>query len=123
MSVIHLTRAEFLKKVGDYTAIGENWKFLGDKPAIIDFYASWCGPCRALAPVLDELALEYVTKVDIYKVDIERERELAAAFGIRSVPTIFFIPLEGQPRRIKGAIAKELFKSKIEELLMAAATI
>lgn len=121
MQATHLTKAEFLNKIGDYTTIGHNWQYKGSRPAVIDFYASWCGPCRALAPILDEIATEYIGLVDVYKVDIDREKELAAAFGIRSVPTIFFIPMDGNPHRIKGAIAKELFRSKIDELLMVEA--
>lgn len=119
MKVTHLTESDFLTKVGDYTNLSTDWKFLGSKPAVIDFYASWCGPCRALSPILDEIAMEYGDRIDVYKVDIDIEKRLAAAFGIRSVPTIFFIPLDGSPHRIKGAMAKELFKHKIEELLMA----
>ena len=96
MKPIHLTKAEFLKKVVDYEGNPTEWKYLGEKPAIIDFYASWCGPCKRVAPILDELAAEYGDKIDIYKIDTEQEQELAAAFGIRSIPTLLFVPMEGK---------------------------
>ena len=93
MKTIHLTKEEFLKKVANYEANPTEWKYLGDKPCIIDFYADWCGPCKMVAPILDELAKEYSDKIYIYKVDTEAERELASAFGIRSIPTMIFIPM------------------------------
>ncbi|MFI3265968.1 MAG: thioredoxin domain-containing protein [Rikenellaceae bacterium] len=119
MQAIHLTEQEFKNKVGDYTKLGDKWKYIGDKPAIIDFYASWCGPCRALTPILDEIATEHINSIYVYKVDVDREKELALAFGIRSIPTIFFMPMQGNPRRIKGALSKSIFEAKISELLMA----
>ena len=87
MKATHLTKADFLTKVANYETNPNEWKFLGERPALIDFYATWCGPCKMLAPVLDELAEEYEGKIDIYKIDVDAEEELAALFGIRSVPS------------------------------------
>ena len=112
----HLTKETFTEKVFDYQNEKE-WKFLGDKPAIIDFYADWCGPCKMVSPILDELSKEYEGKVDIYKIDTEQQQELAAAFGIRSIPSILFVPAEGQPQMAMGALPKEAFKQAIEEVL------
>lgn len=119
MEPIHLTKAEFLKKVVDYEGNPTEWKYLGEKPAIIDFYASWCGPCKRVAPILDELAAEYGDKIDIYKIDTEQEQELAAAFGIRSIPTLLFVPMEGKPQMVQGAIGKADFEKIIQEVLLA----
>ena len=119
MKPIHLTKAEFLKKVVDYEGNPTEWKYLGEKPAIIDFYASWCGPCKRVAPILDELAAEYGDKIDIYKIDTEQERELAAAFGIRSIPTLLFVPMDGKPQMVQGAIGKADFEKIIQEVLLA----
>lgn len=119
MKPIHLTKAEFLKKVVDYEGNPTEWKYLGEKPAIIDFYASWCGPCKRVAPILDELAAEYGDKIDIYKIDTEQEQELAAAFGIRSIPTLLFVPMEGKPQMVQGAIGKTDFEKIIQEVLLA----
>lgn len=119
MKPIHLTKAEFLKKVVDYEGNPTEWKYLGEKPAIIDFYASWCGPCKRVAPILDELAAEYGDKIDIYKIDTEQEQELAAAFGIRSIPTLLFVPIEGKPQMVQGAIGKADFEKIIQEVLLA----
>ena len=118
MGTIHLTKAEFLTKVFDFESNPTEWKYSGDKPAIVDFYASWCGPCRTIAPILEELAKEYDGKVYIYKVDTEAEPELAAAFGIQSIPSILFIPMKGQPQMAKGALPKVTFKKAIDELLL-----
>ena len=103
----------------DYEGNPTVWKFLGEKPAIIDFYASWCGPCKRVAPILDELAAEYGDKIDIYKIDTEQEQELAAAFGIRSIPTLLFVPMEGKPQMVQGAIGKADFEKIIQEVLLA----
>ncbi len=113
----HLTAATFKSKVFNYET-NKEWKFEGDKPAIIDFYADWCGPCKMVAPVLEELATEYDGKVDIYKVDTEVEQELAAVFGIRSIPSILFIPKDGQPQMSAGAMPKEGFVQAINEILL-----
>lgn len=117
MKTIHLTKEEFLTKVFNYETSKE-WKYLGDKPALIDFYASWCGPCKALAPVLEELAAEYGDEIYIYKINTEEEQELAAAFNIRSIPTLLFIPMEGQPQMAMGAMPKNSLKEAIDEVML-----
>lgn len=119
MTTIKLTTEAFKEKVFDYTTEQE-WKFLGSQPAIIDFYADWCGPCKMVAPVLEELAKEYQGKLVIYKVDTEVETELAEIFGIQSIPTFLFIPVEGQPIMQPGALPKAVFKKVIEENLLVA---
>lgn len=118
MKTIALTKADFLKKVADYEKNPEEWKYLGDKPALIDFYASWCGPCKALAPVLEELAAEYGDRIYIYKINTEEEQELAAAFGIRSIPTLLFIPMEGKPQMAQGALPKASLKEAIDKVML-----
>jgi thioredoxin len=117
MSAINLTKGGFERRVADLKQIENNWNFLGDKPALIDFYAAWCGPCKALAPILEELSEEYAGKVDIYKVNVDSEEELANAFGIRSIPTLYFIPMNGQPQRTMGAMPKEQLKKMLDNLL------
>lgn len=110
--IVHLTKAEFLKKVMDYENNVNEWKYLGDKPAIIDFYADWCGPCKRLSPILEEIAAEYEGEVIIYKVNVDDERDIATAFGIRSLPTLFFIPKQGNPSVVEGFLPKEeLYKA------------
>jgi thioredoxin 1 len=116
---IKLTTEEFKNQVFDYTTEKE-WNYKGTLPAIIDFYADWCGPCKMVAPVLEELAKEYNGKVQIYKVDTEVEHELAAVFGIRSIPTFLFIPAEGQPMMQPGALPKNAFKEVIDNHLLVA---
>lgn len=118
MKAMNLTKADFLNKVANYEANPNEWKFLGERPAIIDFYATWCGPCKMLAPVLDELAAEYEGQIDIYKVNVEEEEELSASFGIRSVPSILFIPMEGQPQMAQGAMPKPALKEAIHSVLL-----
>ena len=118
MATEHLTKAGFLAKVADFETSPGEWKFLGDRPCIVDFYASWCGPCRMIAPVLEELSDEYAGKIDIYKVDTEKEQTLAAVFGIRSIPTLLFCPLEGVPRMAQGAMGKADFERAIREILL-----
>lgn len=109
---VHLTKAEFLKKVMDYENNVNEWKYLGDKPAIIDFYADWCGPCKRLSPILEEIAAEYEGEVIIYKVNVDDERDIATAFGIRSLPTLFFVPKQGNPSVVEGFLPKEeLYKA------------
>lgn len=114
---IKLTTEEFKNKIFDYTS-NKDWKFEGTLPAIIDFYADWCGPCKMVAPVLEELSKEYEGKVNIYKVDTEAEGELADVFGIRSIPTFLFIPMEGTPMLQPGALPKNVFEKVIEERLV-----
>ena len=114
----HLTKAEFLSKVANYEKTPDKWEYLGSKPCIIDFYATWCGPCRKLAPILEEIAGEYAGKIDIYKVDTEKEEGLAASFGIRSIPSLLFCPMKGQPQMAKGAMGKADFKKAIDEVLL-----
>lgn len=118
MKTIHLTKSEFLTKVVDYEKNPNEWKYLGDKPAIIDFYASWCGPCKMLAPVLEELAAEYGDSIYIYKIDTEQEQELAAAFNIRSIPTLLFVPISGAPQLAQGALPKATLKDAIDKVLL-----
>lgn len=118
MKTIALTKADFLKRVDDYEKNPTEWKYLGDKPALVDFYASWCGPCKALAPVLEELAAEYGDQIYIYKVNTEEEQELAAAFGIRSIPTLLFIPMEGKPQMAQGALPKAMLKKAIDDVML-----
>ncbi|MBO5810994.1 MAG: thioredoxin [Bacteroidales bacterium] len=118
MTTINLTKEEFLNKVMDYENNPKEWKYKGDKPAIIDFYASWCGPCKMLAPVLEELAKEYEGQIYIYKVDTEAEEELSRAFGIRSIPTMLFVPMNGQPMMTQGALPKTELDKIIKERLL-----
>lgn len=118
VKTIKLTKAEFLKRVVNYEGNPNEWKYLGDKPAIIDFYADWCGPCRSLAPVLEQLASEYEGDIYIYKVDTEVERELASAFAIRSIPTMVFIPMGEDPQVAQGALPKNVIKEAIEKTLL-----
>lgn len=115
--VVHITKADFLKKVYDFEKNPDEWKYLGSQPAIVDFYADWCGPCRQLSPVLDELAKEYSGKLTIYKVNVDNERGLATFFGIRSIPTLLFIPMKGKPQRSLGALSKTELKEIIKDVL------
>ena len=115
---VHLTKAEFLKKVANFETNPKEWKYLGDKPCIIDFYTTWCGPCKMVAPILEDLANEYDGKIHIYKIDTEAEPELAAAFGIQSIPTILFCPMNGNPQISQGAMRKESFVKQINEVLL-----
>lgn len=112
----HLTKEKFLDRIFNYEVKSE-WKFQGEKPAIIDFYADWCGPCKIVAPVLEELAADYKGKLNIYKIDTEKEIELAAIFGIRSIPSILFIPVDGQPQMAMGALPKEIFEKAFKDVL------
>ena len=118
MKTIELTKADFLKKIVDYKKNPEEWIYLGDKPAIIDFYASWCGPCKMVAPILEELAAEYDGQIYVYKVNTEQERELAALFNIRSIPSFLFIPMNVKPQMAMGAMPKSSFKEAIDGVLL-----
>lgn len=117
MATIQLTTSEFREKIFDY-ASEQEWKYKGTLPAIVDFYADWCGPCKMVAPVLEELSKEYEGRITIYKVDTEKERELSSVFGIQSIPTFLFIPKEGDPMMQPGALPKKAFQQVIEERLM-----
>ena len=112
----HLTRETFKEKIFNYEDEGE-WKFRGDLPTVIDFYADWCGPCKMVSPVLEELSREYRGKVNIYKVNTEHEQELAGMFGVSSIPTIIFIPKEGQPQRAVGALPRSAFVQAFRDVL------
>ena len=116
--VVSLTKAEFIKKVANYEANPTEWVYLGDKPCIVDFYTTWCGPCKRLAPIMDELAKEYAGEIYIYKVDTDKEQELAAVFGIRSIPTLLFCPMKENPQIAQGALPKEQLKEAIEKVLL-----
>ena len=103
MATIHLNKAEFEKRVAKLSG---GWEFLGDKPALVDFYASWCRPCQMLSPIIDELAEEYAGRVDIYKVNVDDEQEVAAHFNVRSIPTLAYIPLNDRPTLVPGGMGK-----------------
>jgi len=114
----HLTVATFKEKVFDYEKNPDNWTFEGDLPCIVDFYADWCKPCKLIAPIMEELATEYEGKINVYKINTEQQRELSSVFGIRSIPAVLFIPMEGQPQMSTGALPKESFKQAIDEFLL-----
>jgi len=111
----HLTKDTFKEKVFNFEQ-NKEWKFEGDKPCVIDFYADWCGPCKMVAPVLEELANEYDGKLNIYKVDTEDQRELSAMFGVQSIPSILFVPKDGQPQMAQGALPKDSFKQAFKDV-------
>lgn len=115
---IHLTRAEFLTEVANFEKNPNTWEYLGDKPCIIDFYADWCGPCKMVAPILEELAQEYDGQIYVYKIDTEAEQQLAAEFGIRSIPTLLFCPMGEVPQMAQGALPKDALKQAINEVLL-----
>jgi thioredoxin len=115
--IIHLTDVTFKTKVFNYTA-NKEWKYEGNKPAIIDFYATWCGPCRMMSPIIEQVAKEYGDKIVIYKVDTDAEQVLAQSLGIQSLPTLLFIPMDGKPQASMGAIPKESLEKAINEILL-----
>ena len=120
---VHLNKQDFLQKLMNYEKNQSEWVYEGDKPALIDFYADWCGPCRQAAPILEELAKEYEGQIYIYKIDTEKEQELAAVFGIRSIPAFLFVPQEGRPTMSNGIAqtpeaTKAMFKQMIDEILL-----
>lgn len=113
----HLNKKTFLEKVFNYEA-NKDWKFEGELPCIIDFYADWCQPCKMVAPILEELQVEFEGKINIYKVNTEVEQELAGAFGIRSIPSMLFCPKDGQPQMAVGALPKETLTQAINDVLL-----
>ena len=112
----HLTKETFQSKVFNWEQ-NKEWKYEGTVPCLIDFYADWCGPCKMVAPVLEELQGEYGDKLVIYKVNTEEQQELAGMFGIRSIPSLLFVPLEGQPQMAMGALPKSTFVQAISDVL------
>jgi len=112
----HLTKETFKEKVFNFE-LNKEWKFEGTTPCMIDFYADWCGPCKMVAPVLEELQKEYGTNLIIYKVNTEEERELSSMFGVQSIPSLLFVPLEGQPQMAMGALPKSTFEQAIADVL------
>jgi len=112
----HLTKETFKEKVFDFE-LNKDWKYEGEVPCIIDFYADWCGPCKMVAPILEELQKEYGDKLVIYKVNTEQERELSSVFGIQSIPSLLFVPREGTPQMAQGALPKDTFKQAISNVL------
>ena len=115
--VTYLTTEEFKARIFDYTK-NKEWKFAGDKPCVIDFYTTWCGPCKRLAPIMEELSQTYCDQVRFYKVDTERERELAAVFRINSIPQVLYVPVEGEPLILKGLYPKENIVEIIDDYLL-----
>lgn len=114
--VQYLTTADFIAKVYDYKT-NKDWVFKGDKPVVIDFYATWCKPCQKVAPIMEELASEYEERIVFYKVDTDKEQELAATFNIQSIPSMLFIPMEGKPTMSSGAFPKEEYVKIIESVI------
>lgn len=112
----HLTKDTFKTKVFNYEA-NKEWKYEGQKPCLIDFYADWCGPCKMVAPILEELSKEYEGKVDIYKINTDQEQELAYIFGIKSIPSLLFVPANAEPQMALGALPKDVFKRVIKDVL------
>ncbi len=117
-NTMELNVQEFKNKVFNYEANPDKWVFEGDKPAVVDFYATWCGPCKMVAPIMDEMAQKYNGKVDFYKIDVDKQQELSRVFGIRSIPTLLFIPKNGKPTIINGAMGKGDMDARIKELLL-----
>ncbi|GAB5465158.1 MAG: thioredoxin [Candidatus Kapaibacteriales bacterium] len=116
MKAKNITTQEFKENIFNYTEKTE-WNYEGELPLVIDFYADWCAPCKAVAPIMDELSNDYEDRVEILKVDTEKEKELSAAFGIRSIPSVLFVPKEGQPKMAIGAMDKKGYQNAIEDVL------
>jgi len=123
--IIKLSKEDFLRKVWDFEKSPQQWNYLGDKPAIIDFYADWCGPCRIASPILDEISKEFADQITVYKIDTQKERELAAVFGVRSIPAFLYIPQSGKPAMTAGIArtkedTRKMFVDHINSLLLQA---
>ena len=116
MNVQELTAETFKQKVMNYDIHPNEWIFEGSRPAIIDFYATWCGPCKQTAPIVEQVAADYAGQIDVYKVDVDQQQELAAFFGVQSIPTILFIPKEGTPQRVSGAMPRSGFDEAIKQV-------
>ena len=114
----HLDKQAFINKVFDYENNRE-WSFRGELPCVIDFYADWCGPCKMIAPVIEKLSAEYAGKVDFYKIDTQQEQELAGAFGIQSIPSLLFIPMQGKPQMAMGALPESTLRGIVDKELLA----
>ncbi len=117
-NLVYLTKDMYLKQIHNYEK-NKTWVYEGKKPAIIDFYADWCGPCKRIAPIVENLAVKYDKKILVYKVDVDQQKELAAYLKISSIPMIMFIPLKGEPQIVVGAISQEEFEKRINEFLLA----
>jgi thioredoxin len=113
-----LTKETFVQKVWDYTKNSKEFKYLGDKPCIIDFYADWCGPCRRIAPVLDEFCKTFGGQIYVYKINIDQQKELKSLFQVNSIPVVLFVPIKGQPTFTRGALPKEQYEELINQLLL-----
>lgn len=122
VEIEYLTADSFKEKVFNYQDSKE-WKYKGTTPCIIDFYATWCGPCKQIAPILEDLATEYKGKIIVYKVDVDKQKELAGIFGVKSIPALLFVPMNGKPQMVNGAIPKETFVKAINEVLLKKETV
>ncbi len=116
VNVVHLNKREFKEKIFDYS-LSKEWKYKGDMPAVIDFYADWCAPCKMVSPILDDLSVEFAGKVKVYKVNTEKDPEVSKAFGVSSIPTMLFIAQTGKPIVVRGAQSRQSLKSNIERIL------
>ena len=114
----HLTVETFKEKIFNYEKNPDKWVFEGDKPCMVDFYADWCKPCKLIAPIMEELANEYKGQINVYKINTEQQRELSRVFGVRSIPAVLFIPMDGKPQMSTGALPKANFKQVIDEFLL-----
>ncbi|MDA3880607.1 MAG: thioredoxin domain-containing protein [Prolixibacteraceae bacterium] len=122
-ATINITKADFLANVMDFESNPSEWVYKGDKPCLIDFYADWCGPCRITSPILEELAQEYKGKINVYKVNVDNERELSQIFGVSGIPAFLYCPMEGKPTMTSGIArseeeTKQMFKNYIETILL-----